>query len=414
MDTFTTLWNRVQLRVPVAGPELCQDLIRDGFNQLVERRQWSWLMGTNSFYSPVYTMTGTVSVTSGSAVVTGSGSNFSSDMTGKQIRVGAIGGSSYPTYTIIQYVSATSVVLDRPWVGSSLNAQAYTVFQCYFTVPADFNYFYSVVNSTANYRLNHNATQAELDSYDPQRSQSGIAFALAFYDYTQNGQGAVAPALQVHGSGPAPVSSTALGYSYPTDSIYSVEITTGGVVGVAAFKWQQGTGTTSATAVTTDSSAIDLSNGVQVYFPAGTYVLGDVFVVACQAGTTSGLPRYEMWPRPVGAPYVYPYQYAKKLPDLSDLQPQLPDFIARRGDVLIEMALTNLALWPGTQSQPNAYRDNATSNTHRMTAERLIYELEKKDDDIAIKDLVYQGLPFMGPWRDGSWLQSHALYPDSY
>lgn len=411
MDTFTTLWNRVQLRVPAAGPDLCQDLIRDAFNQLVERREWSWLMKTSSFYSATYTATGTVSSLGGSAVITGSGTAFTADMTGAQFRLGGIGGSSYPTYTVIQVASTTSIILDRPWVGPTLSAQSYTIFVCYFPVPSDFQYFYSVTNPTANYRLNHNATQAEFDSYDPQRSQSGIAYALAFYDYTQNLTGTVETTLQVHGSGASPVSTTALGYTYPQDSLYSVEITTGGSSGTAAFKWSQGTGITAGTAVLSDTSPIDLSNGVQVYFPVGTYVLGDVFVISCHAQAVSGVPRYELWPRPIGAPYVYPYLYAAKLPALSDEQPQLPNFIARRGDVLLEMALTNLALWPGTANQPNPYRDLAASNMHRQNSERMIYELEKKDDDTAIKNLTYQGLPFMGPWQDGSWLQTHAIYP---
>lgn len=411
MDTFTTLWNRVQLRVPAAGPDLSQDLIRDAFNQLVERREWSWLMKTSSFYVPTYTYPGTVSVTGGSAVVTGVSTTFTGDLQGKQFRLGSIGGTAYPTYTIIQFVSTTSVVLDRPWVGPSLSAQSYQLFQCYFPVPEDFQYFYSVTNPTANYRLNHNATQAEFDSYDPQRSQSGIAYAMAFYDYTQNLSGTIAATLQVHGSGAVPVSTTALGFTYPQDSTYSVEITTGGIVGTAAFKWQQDTGTTAGTLVTTSSSPIDLSNGVQVYFPAGTYVLGDVFVIVCKAQAVSGVPRYEMWPRPIGASYVYPYMYAAKLPALTDEQPQLPEFIARRGDVLLEMALTNLALWPGTSNQPNPYVNPGVSNIHRIAAEKMIYELETKDDSTAIKNLVYQGLPFMGPWQDGSWLQTHALYP---
>ncbi len=411
MDTFTTLWNRVQLRVPTAGPDLCQDLIRDSFNQLMERREWSWLMKTNSFFAPNYTTTGTVSVIGGSAVFTGSGTAFTADMTGIQIRVGSVGGSAYPTYTITQVVSSLIVVVDRPWVGPTLTAQQYQVFQCYFPVPSDFNYFYSVTNPTANYRLNHNATEAEFDSYDPQRSQSGIAYALAFYDYTQNLSGTVASAVQVHGSGAVPVSTTSLGFTYPQDSLYSVEITTGGASGIAVFKWSQDNGTTAATGVTTDTAPIGLSNGVAVYFPVGTYVLGDVFVIACKANAVSGVPRYELWPRPIGAPYAYPYLYASKLPALSDDQPQLPEFIARRGDVLLEMALTSLALWAGTPDNPNPYRDVAVSNTHRMTAEKMIYELETKDDSIAIKNLTYSGLPFMGPWLDGSWLQTHALYP---
>jgi len=412
VDDFTTCWNRVLLRVPAAGPDLSQDLIRDAFNQLAERREWTWLMKTNSFYSPIYVTGGTVSAIDNSAVVTGVGTTFIQDMVTKQIRIGAIGGSSYPTYTITQVVSPNMLVLDRPWVGPSLSTQAYVVFQCYFIVPTDFQYFYSVVNPSGNYRLNHDATQAELDSYDPQRSQSGIAYAMAYYDTTQNHQGIIGPALRIQGSGSTPVTTTAVGYSYPEDSIYSITITQGGNSGTAQFSWLQDTGTTSGTGVITSLNPIDLSNGVQVFFPAGVYVAGDVFVISCQADATSGLPRFEMWPRPINSPYVYPYQYACKLPALSDENPVLPNFVARRGDVLVEMALTNLALWPGTADSPNPYRDVNVANIHRATAERLIYELEKKDDDTGIKNLTYQGLPYMGPWRDGSWLQRHAFYPD--
>lgn len=400
------------LRVPAAGPDLSQDLVRDAFNQLAERREWTWLMRTNSFYSPTYVTQGAVSCTGNSAIITGTGTNFIQDMVTKQIRIGAIGGSSYPTYTIIQVLSPTTLVLDRVWVGPSLVAQVYIIFQCYFTVPADFQYFYSVTNPTANYRLNHDATQAELDSYDPQRSQSGIAYAMAYYDTTQNRQGIIEPTLRIQGTGSIPVSATAVGYSYPQNSIYSITITQGGNTGVAQFSWSQGSNITSGAGIVTSPSPIDLSNGVQVYFPAGLYVAGDIFVISCTSDATTGVPRYEMWPRPVNSPFVYPYQYACKLPQLSEENPVLPNFVARRGDVLVEMALTNLALWPGTSDQPNPYRDVSVANIHRANAERMIYELEKKDDDTAIKDLTYQNLPYMGPWRDGSWLQRHAMYPD--
>jgi hypothetical protein len=139
-----------------------------------------------------------------------------------------------------------------------------------------------------------------------------------------------------------------------------------------------------------------------------------VFTIVCKTDSLSGLPRYELWPRPIDAAYVYPYLYARKLPTLTDDQPQLPEFIARRGDVLLEMGLTQLAMWPGTPNQPNPYRDLSTSNAHRAWAEKLIYELETKDDSTAIKDLTYSDLPFMGPWRDGSWLQQHAMFPYAY
>ena len=236
---------------------------------------------------------------------------------------------------------------------------------------------------------------------------------MAYYDTPQNYEGTIAGTLRVKGTGAIPVSTTAQGYSYPQDSIYFIEITQGGVSGTAQFAWGQGTNLTSGAGVLSSPNPINLSNGVQVYFPAGpTYNLADVFVISCSSDTSSSLPRYEMWPRPIGSPFTYPYQYVCKAPALSDDDPSLPNFIARRGDVLVEMALTNLALWPGTADSPNPYRDVAASNIHRANADKLIFELEKKDDETGIKDLTYQNLPYMGPWRDGSWLQRHAMYPD--
>lgn len=408
MDTYTTIWNRVLLRVPAAGPDLAQDLVKDAFNQLVERRQWTWLMKSGCFYPPKFgPFIGTVSAVGGSPTVTGIGTSFNQSLVGKQMR---IGGLTFPTYTISQVLSPTALMLDKMWVGPDQINVVPEVFQCYFPVPADFDYFYSVVNPAANYKLNHNVTQAEIDRYDPQRSQAGPSWAVSFYENTKNYQGVVEPTLRIAGSGPIPVSGTNQGYSYPADSIYSFQITQGGPVGVSQFQWQQDGGTTSGIAVTTSSFPINLSNGVQLTFPAADYVLWDVFVISCKANAVASVPRYELWPRPIETPYTYPYMYASRVPPLSEEQPQLPPPIARRGDVLVEMALTNLALWPGTSTQPNPYRDVPTSQLHRNNAEKLIYELEKKDDEIGIRDLVYSDLQYSGPWNDGSWQQTHAIY----
>src|SRR5215831_546001 len=122
MDTFTTVWNRVQLRVPAAGPDLCQDVARDAFQQLAERRTWSWLTGMGSFSPPIIANPGTVSVAPGSAVVTGAGTSFTASLVGKQIRVGASAGFSYPTYTVSQVPGATSLVMDRSWSDPPLAA----------------------------------------------------------------------------------------------------------------------------------------------------------------------------------------------------------------------------------------------------------------------------------------------------
>lgn len=403
-DTFTTLWNRLLLRSPAVGAALAQDLIRDSFQQFAERREWSWLQKTSSFYPPALYNIGTVTVTEGLSTVTGVGTVFTPAMVGRQFRI-----ALYPIYTILQYNGGTSLTLDRPWAGPTLAGQNYRIYQCYFTTPSDFQYFYSVTNPVSNYRLWHNSSQSQLDRADPQRTNSGQAFAVAFLDYTKVYNGTVADALQVRGVGPSPISTTSYGYSFPADSIYVVEIDTAGAVGAATFKWKKDSGAYT-TLVVTDLAPLDLSNGVQVYFPAGNYVLGDTFVVRCTASSQSVSPRYELWPQPINAQYVYPFTYLAKWPRLTDDAPTLPPFISERGDAILEMALVACARFPGPDGEhKNPYFNPALALQHRASAELLIYELEKKDDDTALKDLNYENMTYApAPWMDGSWQQVHG------
>lgn len=57
---------------------------------------------------------------------------------------------------------------------------------------------------------------------------------------------------------------------------YIVEITTGGAVGTAEFKWSDDDGDSYTEGVTT-ASDVELSNGVSVQFPAGTYEVGEIY-----------------------------------------------------------------------------------------------------------------------------------------
>lgn len=404
-DTFTTLWRRLQLHSPGVGALLAQDLVRDAVHQFVERRDWSWNRSRSEFYPAVYYNTGTAGTTNGSTTITGSGTAWGFTHVNMQIRVG---GLNYPIFTIIQVLSTTSLVIDRPWPGASLSTQQYEIHQCYFPVPADFHHFDTLTDPSNQRRLHHNCSQRELDRYDPQRTNSGQVFAAAFLDFTQNFQGVVKPVLQVRGTGPSPVSTTSSGFSYPADSIYTVEITTGGIVGTAIFKWKQDGGAYTS-GVVTDSSALDLSNGVQVYFPAGTYVSGDTFIIRALALAITGQARYELWPHPKNTRVVFHYQYIKSVPDISDAAPVLPPFLINRGDVLLEMSLANACRFKGTESSSNPAYDLQAAVQHDARAERRLLELERRDDEVALRDLEYERGPF--ELLDGSWLQKHAVYP---
>ena len=68
---------------------------------------------------------------------------------------------------------------------------------------------------------------------------------------------------------------------------FEVEITTGGAVGVAIFKWTDPAG--NETAGVTAGSSVVLSNGISVTFAAATYVVGDKWSAAVDVFPYTGL-----------------------------------------------------------------------------------------------------------------------------
>jgi hypothetical protein len=74
-------------------------------------------------------------------------------------------------------------------------------------------------------------------------------------------------------SGPA----ISAGGSPTRASQLKVEITTGGIVGTAVFRWSEDNGSTYTTSVVTAATVLLGTTGVIVTFPAGTYVLGEIY-----------------------------------------------------------------------------------------------------------------------------------------
>lgn len=422
-DDYTEVWNRILLRAPV-DPAQAQAFTKDAFQQFAERREWSWMIRNSTFAPPNLVDTGLATATSNSANVTGVGTAWTQAMIGRQFRFGIY----TPIYTITAVDSATSLVLDQPWIGGSQINQSYLLYQAYYSTPADFREWLTLKDPQNNFKLHTNIMQPQLDFWDPQRSQNQTPRCVAFLDYGggQNGsQGDVGVIMQAAGSGPKPIATTTFGYNYPAPATYVVTISTGGQPGDSslAFTWFRITNGT-ATAVSNpqvviDNDPINLSDGVQVYFPTNTlpYVAGNVFVVNCQqdAVQPQTSPRYEMWPHPMTQLYYYPFLYVSKIPAFDETNPQLPPFVRR--DVILELALEKCAMYPGVSvDAPNPYFSLALATRHRVTYERMAMDLEIKDDATAIRDFVYQDqtpwapMPFM----DGSWLRDHAIPSGSW
>ena len=428
MDDFNTLSQRLLNRCPAVGKILSEQLINDAWKQLQARREWSWRRGHNIFQPPPLYSTGTVTTNKGTGnpnLITGNGTAWTQSMVGQQIR---IGGLNFPYYDITAVLSPTSMLIGAPgWTAPDLTASPYQILQIYYPVPSDFGYFYTIVSVKDAYRLWDTVTEADLMLLDPQRAQTGQTYGVAFYDYQPIFAGTVNPTVIVVGAvtDPTPVSgAVAAGYSGPAPYSYIITISTGGVPGGALqFTWiRSGQASSTGPIAVADNNPITLSDGlgVTVSFPAGTYVLNDVFVInanPASAGGNSGTARYELWPSPsLNTPtspvYQYPFIYVKKEYDLTPSNPTLPPLMANRGDLILELALSNCARFPGPDADhPNPYFSLALALQHETRFENMMVDAERNDEEVGVMRVTYKEYPFYpAPWLDGNWQQSHAPF----
>ena len=179
LDTYKAVWNRLLLRCPSAGPGLAQDWVSHAFRRVAERRRWSWLLKRGQFLAPATYITGTVNVTRGVATVTGVGTVWTAAMVDRQFRI-----SSSPIYTIQSVnVGAQTLVIDDVWGGATAALSGYEIYQCYYTVPADFHSFVTLYDPKMNWQLYLNYTQRELNTWDAQRANRGQVYLAASFDY---------------------------------------------------------------------------------------------------------------------------------------------------------------------------------------------------------------------------------------
>lgn len=401
-DTFEQIAGKVLARCESVGILLARDFVKNAFRRLTERRDWSWRRKSGQFVIPAVYSAGTIAVTRDSPTVTGTNTVWDASMTNRQFRSG-----SNPVYTVNRVVSATSLELDQAWGGVTASGQSYEIYQSYFTTPSDFDHFLTVWDPALNWQLHLHYQQEELNLWDAQRTNAGDPVVVAGFDFSQSYSGTVAAVVQALGTGPDPVSTGT--YTGPSDALFVVECTTGGVVGVSDFRWKKNGGSYTS-GVLTDSNPQDLADGVQIYWPADTYVLGDIWIIRVSAIAASGNPRYELWPHRKTAS-VIPFMYFYDPKDLDETGMVLPRNV--RGDILLEMALAECAAWPGTSDKRNPYYDLLLARRHDSAAEKMIQSLEVGDDEIFMRDLVMQRLaemPYATLPMSAEWQQSHAIY----
>lgn len=403
--TIDQIAHQVLLHCPSAGKPLATLWAANAFARLAESRdRWSWRVKYGQIAIPAAYSTGTVSISSTDpTLVTGVATVWTPEMVGRQLVIGAAFG-----YDISEFIDSTHIRIALPWADVDQSAVGYMIVQRLITVPEDFAMFLSVLDPTRNKRLRTGVERRELDQRDPRRTSMGEPYVLAEAGYGPAYAGSVdATPFQVRGSGASPLFGGS--YSGPSDTIYTVEITTGGASGTAVFKWRRGNGSY-VTGVTTDEAGIGLTGGVTVYFPTGTYVLGDIFVARAVSKPGFGLARFEMWPTQT-VQSAYPYYYLSLPPDAASIVATgytLPRTI--RPDAILKGALAEAAAWAGrSASEPNPLYDLKAATKNSIEFSSMIDLLALRDDDIYPADVTYYSeLPFAGPPWDASYEQRHA------
>lgn len=95
--------------------------------------EWPFLWTVDWFQTVAPYETGTVTVTNGSATVTGSGTTFTSAMVGRKFR--ANGETAY--YTIKSFTSTTEVILDQAYTGTTSASATFSIYKDEYLLRAE-------------------------------------------------------------------------------------------------------------------------------------------------------------------------------------------------------------------------------------------------------------------------------------
>jgi len=193
---FVDLYSALTGMTAGVSPRLAQKWINYAWRDLVNAREWSFLIAEGGFDAPLLIDAGTVTVTQNSPSVVADVTAAAAlnavvaavpILTARQFRVGQ-GGS---IYNITAWNNGTrTLTLDRPFLEPSDTTAGYSVYQCYFPPPPqalqasglyDFARYLTVVDPINGFPLSTETQMAWLDWRDPQRNVTDLAYGI--FDY---------------------------------------------------------------------------------------------------------------------------------------------------------------------------------------------------------------------------------------
>jgi hypothetical protein len=175
MSTWGQLRLLLQQEAGTLSPDLIDGYLNTRYGDVLDRYPWKGLEVETSVETTAAYNTGTVSVVNGSTALAGTGTVFTSSMTGMSFRV-----STDNAVYVFTYVSATSGTLDRAYEDATNAAASYWIYEDEYVLPAPTKTLLSVVCPVTGLPLEDWTTQKILDSIWPRMAPGiPIAFAMA-------------------------------------------------------------------------------------------------------------------------------------------------------------------------------------------------------------------------------------------
>lgn len=174
-ETFEVLWKRLLIYAPGCPVPLAQEFINTAYSRALAGWKWSQFRRDSEFTIPATYDDGTVTVTSGSATVTGASTLFTSDLEDRQFYIGGIA----PFYDVASVDSSTQITLSRVYNGASGSGLSYNIGVVYQEMPDDYLQLETIRDLANNWKLHLWVNQDLLDAWDSKRTVSGTPWIAA-------------------------------------------------------------------------------------------------------------------------------------------------------------------------------------------------------------------------------------------
>ena len=173
--TYGSLKFRLTKMFPGLDADVLEGFCNDRYAEILGELPWSRLTVQSRLLTTAPYSTGTAAVVGGSAAVTGLGTAWAIEMSGRAFRV--TGRSEFYEFT---WLTATTGTLDRPYEGPDSPLAGYSLFQNVYPLPADCRLLNDDAFSDI-YGPMVRSTHGELNESDPWRLQTGTPRAWASY-----------------------------------------------------------------------------------------------------------------------------------------------------------------------------------------------------------------------------------------